>query len=544
MSHDTTHIPEWWIDRTNLPIQVTWDSWANMKLLKKLEADGYIVAHVVKMENGRDNKIKDKILPVAVWGHSRWDECVYWDENDTTFEALKRIVWGNNTKDIMQLEAHIRNWYDIFVTGDKDDIWSKRELLYTQFGIKVVLSEELKEFFYWEIEWKETTLGEVTDRIGDWLHWTPIYSIDWEYYFINWNNIDNGKIIIKEDTKRVSQSEYEKHKKDLSESTLLLWINWTVWNLAKYRNEKCILGKSAAYLNIKSDVAKDFIYYLMLDSKFQYSISKNANGSTIKNVWLAQLRSYRFLLPPLPEQLAIAEILSSLDAKIELLREQNEILEKTAQTIFHEWFGRYSVESPEELPEGWRVGKVSDFGKIVCGKTPPKDNPDYFWWDIPFIKIPDMHGEVFIVQTEDSLTEDWANSQINKFVPRDSICVSCIATVGLVTIPSRDSQTNQQINTVVPEKPYYREYLYLTFMNMKDELIAIGSGWSATLNINTGIFSNIDIFIPDEQILKEYHEKISPMFEKILSNLLQIQSLSKTRDTLLPKLMSGEVRLD
>ena len=71
-------------------------------------------------------------------------------------------------------------------------------------------------------------------------------------------------------------------------------------------------------------------------------------------------------------------MLSSFDAKIELLREQNETLENTAQTIFHEWFGRYSVEYPEELPEGWKLGKVSDFGKIVCGKTPPKDNPEYF----------------------------------------------------------------------------------------------------------------------------------------------------------------------
>jgi type I restriction enzyme S subunit len=77
------------------------------------------------------------------------------------------------------------------------------------------------------------------------------------------------------------------------------------------------------------------------------------------------VRKVPLLLPPLPEQRAIANILSSLDAKIELLREQNETLEKTAQTIFQEWFGRYSVESPEKLPEGWRVGKLSEITEIT-----------------------------------------------------------------------------------------------------------------------------------------------------------------------------------
>jgi type I restriction enzyme S subunit len=384
--------------------------------------------------------------------------------------------------------------------------------------------------------WRETTLGEVCDKIWDGLHGTPNYSDDWEYFFINGNNIENWKIVIKNDTKKVSFVEYEKYKKNLSSRTILMWINGTVWNLAKFQNERCILGKSAAYLNIKDDINVDFIYYLMMDNVFQFSISKNANWSTIKNVWLSQLRSYRFLLPPLPEQRAIADMLSSLDAKIEILREQNETLEKTAQTIFQEWFGKYSID--DELPEGWRVVKVSDFGKIVCGKTPPKDNPDFFWWDIPFIKIPDMHDEVYIVKTDDTLTDDWANTQKNKFIPKNSICVSCIATVGLVVITSENSQTNQQINSLIPNEDFYLEYLYFSFWNIKDELIAIWSGGSATLNINTSVFSNIEILFPEEQILEKFHELTKPMFGKILSNLLQIQSLSKSRDTLLPKLMA------
>lgn len=387
--------------------------------------------------------------------------------------------------------------------------------------------------------WRETTLGEIV-TIWRWSSPRPIqdylsdFGIPWvkisdatasQNRFIEWT-----KEYIKEEGRSTS----------VQPGDLIVSNSATPWIPKFMRIHACVHDWWLVFSNYK-ELNNDYLYYFFLD--YRRHLEHSASWTVFKNLTTDIVRHVPILLPPLPEQRAIADILSSLDAKIELLRDQNETLEKTAQTIFQEWFGRYSVESPEELPQGWRVGKVSDFGKIVCGKTPPKDNPDYFGWDIPFIKIPDMHGEVFIVQTEDSLTKEWANSQINKFVPKDSICVSCIATVGLVTVTSQDSQTNQQINSIVPERSYYREYFYLTFMNMKEKLIAIGSGWSATLNINTWVFSNIDIIIPDEQILKKYHEKISPMFEKILSNLFQIQSLSKIRDTLLPRLMSGEVRV-
>ena len=195
------------------------------------------------------------------------------------------------------------------------------------------------------------------------------------------------------------------------------------------------------------------------------------------------------------------------------------------------------------LPEGWRVGKLGEVGQIVCGKTPSKDNQEYFGGEIPFIKIPDMHGQVFIVKTEDSLTELGANTQKNKFIPKNSICVSCIATVGLVSITSKDSQTNQQINSIVPNDEKYLGYLYFVLTNMKSDLLAIGSGGSATLNINTSTFSNIEIIIPNEGILENFHDATNPIFTKILDNLYQIQSLARSRDELLPRLMLGEVQV-
>jgi type I restriction enzyme S subunit len=196
------------------------------------------------------------------------------------------------------------------------------------------------------------------------------------------------------------------------------------------------------------------------------------------------------------------------------------------------------------IPEGWRVGRLGETGKIVCGKTPSKENPDYFGGKIPFIKIPDMHGELFIIKTEDSLTELGANTQKNKFVPKNSICVSCIATIGLVSITSRDSQTNQQINSIIPNDIKLLEYLYFVLKTMKSDLIAIGNGGSATLNINTSVFSEIEIIIPNDESIKKFHTVTEKLFTKILNNLYQIQTLSTLRDTLLPKLMKGEIRVE
>lgn len=370
--------------------------------------------------------------------------------------------------------------------------------------------------------WKETTLSEVTERIWDWLHWTPIYSTDWEYYFINWNNIDNGRIIIKEDTKRIPQSEYEKYKKNLSERTILLWINWTVWNLAKYRNEKCILGKSAAYLNIKNEVDKDFIYYLLLDNKFQYSISKNANGSTIKNVWLAQLRNYKFILPPILEQWAIADTLSPLDAKIVLLREQNETLEKTAQTIFQEWFGKYSVESPEELPEGWGVGKIME---II------KREPVSYKCDKADV---DPNGTIPII---DQWTNRlyWYTSRNPDFIasPEKPVILFTNHTCNYWFI----DYPFCAIQNVLPYrgKDWYDEY-FLYFMT-KWSITFIEYKW------HWPDFEAKDFIIPPIEKALEFSKIAKPILEKISAHNTQIRSLSKTRDELLPRLMSGEVRV-
>jgi type I restriction enzyme S subunit len=323
-------------------------------------------------------------------------------------------------------------------------------------------------------------------------------------------------------------------------------------------NGKFWVSNHSHVLQGKDEIITKFLFYILKN----VNVAPYVTGAVQPKLTKENLYSISFNLPEKEEeQRAIAAVLSSLDDKIELLREQNKTLEATAQTIFKEWFVRFNFPNENgepyataggkmidselgPIPEGWRVGRLGETGKIVCGKTPSKENPDYFGGKIPFIKIPDMHGELFIIKTEDSLTELGANTQKNKFVPKNSICVSCIATIGLVSITCRDSQTNQQINSIIPNDIKLLEYLYFVLKTMKSDLIAIGSGGSATLNINTSVFSEIEIIIPNDESIKKFHSVTERLFTKILNNLYQIQTLSTLRDTLLPKLMKGEIRVE
>lgn len=295
-----------------------------------------------------------------------------------------------------------------------------------------------------------------------------------------------------------------------------------------------------------------YIYYLLKTPQIRDIAIKSMVGSSGRQrVQQNVLENYEVLLPTLDKQIEIANILSSLDDKIELNRRINENLEQQAQALFKSWFvdfepfkdGKFVDSELGMIPEGWKVGQISDFGKIICGKTPSKASKDFFGGNIPFIKIPDMHNQLFILHSEDSLSYKGSSSQQNKLLPPYSLLVSCIATVGLVSINTKPSHTNQQINSIVPYKSSYLFYLYLSLILMKKKLENMGRGGTATLNVNTTSFGKISLIIPKQSILDNFSSIVSPLFKNIENLSEQIFKLSQLRDTLLPRLMSGELKI-
>lgn len=175
-------------------------------------------------------------------------------------------------------------------------------------------------------EWKEYKIKDITSILGDGLHGTPKYDENGDVFFINGNNLEDGDIIIKKDTKRVSIDEAQKYIKPLNDRTILVSINGTIGNVAKYNGESCILGKSACYFNVNPDVDIDFVYYVVANSVFKNTITQLATGTTIKNVSLETMRNYSFRMPEIISQRKISSILRSIDSKIKLNKRINDNL--------------------------------------------------------------------------------------------------------------------------------------------------------------------------------------------------------------------------
>ena len=404
------------------------------------------------------------------------------------------------------------------------------------------------------MEWKEVTLGEVSSKIGDGLHGTPKYDEEGSYYFINGNNLNCGQIIIKNDTKRVGIDEFVKNQKDLNEQTILVSINGTIGNVAKYNNEPCILGKSACYINVIKEVDKEFIYYVLTSANFKRNITNEATGTTIKNVSLKQMREYKFNIPcNLADQRRIASILSSLDRKIELNNKINADLEEMAQAIFKNWFvdfepfkdGKFVDSELGMIPEGWKVGRADDFYQINIGKTPPRKEHQWFSTnpaDKIWVSIANMgNSGIFISDSSEYLTKEAVDRHNIIMVPRNTILLSFKLTVGRVAIADKELTTNEAIARFILSEDKYMEYLYLYLK--KYDYNSLGSTSSIATAVNSKTIKGMQMLQPSDNVIDAFHIQVNPIFEKIRSLTKENSRLSLLRDTLLPRLMSGEIEI-
>ena len=321
-------------------------------------------------------------------------------------------------------------------------------------------------------------------------------------------------------------------------------------------------GKFNAYqrtyiLTKKEGHDLDYIYYaLKLELK---RLKEKSQGSQTKFLTMPILNSINLGNRNLLEQQKISNVLSSLDSKIELNNKINKELEAMAKTLYDYWFVQfdfpdenekpykssggkmvYSKELKREIPEGWEVCRLENIeDNIITGKTPPKINPEYFDGDIPFITIGDIRGNMHITSTEETLSKLGADYQSSKYINKGALCVSCIASPGLIGFATKLSQTNQQINSIECKKEENSFYLYFALNNFFNASKA--KTGNTFPNMNKGDFADIKLIKPNEQILLTFGKKIKSSIEQIYINSKQNQELSKLRDWLLPMLMNGQV---
>ena len=230
--------------------------------------------------------------------------------------------------------------------------------------------------------WEWVRLKDLTTLLGDGLHGSPKYCENGDYYFVNGNNLDDGKIVIKAETKKVDFVEYQKYRKELNSNTILVSINGTIGNIAFYKDEKIILGKSACFFNLVSPELKQYIYCLLKTSFFLRYALAEATGSTIKNVSLETMRNFLIPLPPLAEQQRIVEKIQDAFAEIDSIENNKELLKthikQTRQKILDlAIHGKLVPQNKSDEPASVLLERIT------------RDNPHYEkLTDVPF-EIPD-----------------------------------------------------------------------------------------------------------------------------------------------------------
>jgi type I restriction enzyme S subunit len=420
-------------------------------------------------------------------------------------------------------------------------------------------------------EWPLVSLKEVTSVLGDGLHGTPEYDLHGDHFFINGNNLSNGKIIFSAATKRVSATEAAKHKKNLTDRTILVSINGTLGNVAFYAGEKVVLGKSACYFNVVDGVDKHFIRYVLDNEVFQGYIHNLAAGSTIKNVSLKLMRDFQFRLPPIPAQQRIAGVLKAFDDRITLLRETNTTLEAIAQVLFKSWFvdfdpvhakmqGRTSEGMDEEtfalfpdslqvselgdVPKGWQFKTMADISTVSIGKTPPRKEPQWFSEDssdIRWVSIRDMGMQgIYASQTSEFLTKEAIQKFNVRVVPDNTVLMSFKMTIGRVALTDGEITTNEAIAhfNLNDQSLVTSEFIYLHLKQF--DFSTLSSTSSIADAVNSKVVREIPILVPSTEVMVAFQARIVSIFNKLKLSENQAQNLATLRNALLPRLICGD----
>ena len=408
------------------------------------------------------------------------------------------------------------------------------------------------------LDFKEDNLIDLCELVTDGSHHSPPSQVPSQvegYYMASVKDMGLYKFNYS-DCRKISKEDYEKLVKSgcspKNNDILIAKDGSPLSNIFIYEEEypMVLLSSIAIIRTNENKILPKFLkYYLQNPSIKKYIQTTYTSGSVIPRIILKDFKKFPINYPNIRNQNTIINILETIDKKIEVNENINKNLVTLAKTIFRDKFIFYKGYESQmiktdvgEIPNTFEVKSVDEISiDVVCGKTPSTKVEENYGDKMPFITIPDMHGNVFVIDTERKLSEIGIKSQIKKILPENSICVSCIATAGLVSLTSEESQTNQQINSIICKEDISPYFVYLYMKELSEYIKMLGSGGSTTLNLNKREFGKIELVIPPKEDMIEFHGQISPLFEKIKSNQYEINFLSKLRDTLLPKLMSGEI---
>ena len=373
-------------------------------------------------------------------------------------------------------------------------------------------------------------------------------------------NISNGKNVIIENMQYVDHEFLNINEKyHIKNGDVLISLTGSHINqpnsmvgrvCRNYDKQTYLLNQRAGKIIAKENASTDYMFYALLTKAMKESIVSRAYGAANQvNVSPSAIMGIKWNFPTLPTQQKIASILTSYDRLIENNTRRIRLLEQMAENLYKEWFVRFrfpeheKVEMVNGLPKGWKIKRIADFGRIETGKTPPMSNRKLYGGDILFVKTPDMHDKMFISSTSETLSEDGNNYQLTKLLPANSIMVSCIGTAGIVSINAKPAHTNQQINSIILNNLEDLEWLYYVCKQMKPTIELFGATGATMTNLSKGKFEKLKVVVPKANIRESFHKRIRPYFKEIFTLDQQNTLLTRQRDLLLPRLMSGKLEV-
>ncbi len=422
------------------------------------------------------------------------------------------------------------------------------------------------------VEWQDTTIGAVCLKVfsgGTPTSTNPSYyggAIPW----LRTKEVNYGKVF---DT--------EQHITELgleNSSAKLVPVNSVI--VAMYGNgdtagrvavNKIPLTTNQACCNLVVDPAKAdfrFVYYFLM-GRYQELVDLK-NGGAQQNLNGQLIKAFPFCAPDVCEQSAIADVFESLDDRITLLRETNATLEAIAQALFKSWFvdfdpvrAKMEGRAPEgmdeataalfpdaleesvlgRVPKGWNTQTFRDTINIIGGGTPKTSNPDFWGGEIPWFSVVDAPNatDVFVVDTDKHITEAGLNGSSTKLLPTSTTIISARGTVGRLALTGRPMAMNQSCYGLLG-KAGDAYFTYFSTTRLVEQLKQRAHG-SVFDTITQDTFAGVTVSYPSRKVIAAFEASVEPLMSRLRENLLQSGTLATLRDTLLPRLISGQLRL-
>lgn len=342
-------------------------------------------------------------------------------------------------------------------------------------------------------------------------------------------------------------------KGKLMPQDIVLTTRGTVGNVGFYGDDvpysNMRINSGMVIIRPGEDFDTMFLYLYLRSCYFRAQITQFQSGSAQPQLPISTLQKMKVIKPDIAAQRRIASILSSLDRKIELNNKINADLEEMAQAIFKNWFvdfepfkdGKFVDSELGKIPEGWKVGRLTDIIKLMPGGTPKTSEPLY--WDngtIPFFSPKDVNG-VYCFATEKHITETGLNKCSSNLYPKDTIFITCRGTVGKVCLAACDMAMNQSNYAIRAIDGYSQYYVFFLVKSVVERLIKKSNG--AVFSAITSKDFDEEILIPSQKAVEDFTNVIDGFFRRIFTIGTENSRLSLLRDTLLPRLMSGELEV-